>query len=116
MLQAFRSSWHLYCSIWILEKSSIEIERKYPGQMAAERGNIEKHAKPVQQREYQHVMDHDAPLHECLNLARNPGDPIRGVFFKKLIKIAEVFIRAINRSAARSHKRGNNNSEDCADQ
>lgn len=97
--------------IWVPVKPGIEIECENPGQMGAERGNIEEDTNPMQQREYQHVMDHDAPLHEWLNLARNPGDPIRGVFFKKLIKISEVLIRAISRSAAPSHKRGNNNSQ-----
>ena len=71
--------------------------------MAAERRNVEKHAKPMQQREDQHVMDHDASLHECLNLARSAGDPVRGVLLQELVEISQVFIRAIGRSSARSH-------------
>src|SRR4051794_7796026 len=61
-------------------------------------------------------MDHDASLHECLYLSHDTGDPVRGVFVKTFIEVAEVFMRAISRCCARSHERGHAQSEHCAKQ
>src|SRR5581483_3612598 len=61
-------------------------------------------------------MDHDASLHECLDLSHDAGDPVRGVFFKTFIEVAEVFMRAISRRCAGSHESGHAQSEHCAKQ
>jgi hypothetical protein len=78
--------------------------------MAADCGNIEKDADPVQHGEYHHVMDHDTSSHECLKFSDHAGDPVRGVFLEESVEVAEIFIRAVSRGCAYALQRGNDKS------